>query len=355
MKGWPFFIAILALLILLLPIYENFVDKPADIPNGLYFIKCGDKYCSIEGPSTTEQVVVCKKTVPEEKDLFLLTKANNSSWMPSGGYTIRPNPTFYPAPIFNCADEGWRIVCNRNYVNTWETFKITSLGQLPDRPGNYTIQGGYGMNWNTRFCSNENGKFLCNASVAGPMQQIQLMTMDQYNQYKNSEIYLQNQSQTEAEKAQRENEQYDIRTTELINANNLYQNSASDKLTELNEFKQTLDGVDKKYANLNERYNTTNERIKNFDTSYTGLHTLATIINNEQLPKAHLRYDQIQNSQDVILNELKDINDVIIPTMYRDINVLKVNDEQLLEIQTFHTAHNSKQDVNKLYPETVRV
>jgi hypothetical protein len=268
--------------------------------------------------------------------------------MPSGGYSIRPNPQFYPSPIYNCADEGWRIVCNRSYVNTWETFKITDLGNLPDRPGNYTIQGGYGMNWNTRFCSNENGKFLCNASVAGPNQQIQLITMDGYINLKNSEIYIQNQSQTEADRVKRENEQYDARTSDLINANSLYQKSTSDKLTNLNEFKKTLDGVDKKYLNLNERYNTTSERINNFDTSYTGLYTLASKINNEQLSKVHLRYDQIKKDQDVILNELKDINDVIIPSMYRDIGVLKVNDAQLLEIQTFHTAHNSKQDVNKL-------
>jgi chromosome segregation ATPase len=172
--------------------------------------------------------------------------------------------------------------------------------------------------------------------------------MDQYINMKNSEIISQNQAKTDAEKAEIEKQQYDSRTTELINTNSLYQNSASDKLTELNEFKKTLDDVDKKYLNLNEKYNKTNERINSFDTSYTGLHTLASKINNEELPKIHQRFDQIKKDQDVILNELKDINDVIIPTMYRDIGVLKVNDAQLLEIQTFHTAHNSKQDVNKL-------
>ena len=342
MKGWPFFIAILALLILLIPIYENFVDKPADIPNGLYFIKCGDKYCSIEGPTTSTQIVVCKKTVPEEKDLFLLEKVNKS-WMTSGGYSIRPNPQFYPAPIYNCADEGGRIVCNRGYVVTWETFKITTLGG-----GYFTIQGGHNTNWNTRFCSNENGELKCNTTVAGPNQQIQLMTMDQYNEYKKSEIYLQNQPQTEAERVRRENEQYDARTSELINANSLYQNSSMATLNDLNEFKKTLDVVDQKYVNLNQKYNETNERVNSFDTSYTGLYTLASKINNETIPTFHQRLDQIKSDQNVILNELKDINDVVIPTMNRDIGVLKVNDEQLLEIQTFHTAHNSKQDVTNL-------
>jgi hypothetical protein len=342
MKGWQFFVAILALLILLLPIYEGFVDKPADIPNGLYYIKCGNKFCSIDGPSTTTKIVVCTKDVPEEKDLFLLTKVN-ASWMTSGGYSIRPNPQYYPAPIFNCADEGWRIVCNRAYVNTWETFKITDIGG-----GYFTIQGGNNTNWNTRFCSNENGQFKCNTSIAGDMQQIQIMTIDQYNQYKNSQIYYQNEAQTEAERVKRENEQYDARTNELINANSLYQDKTTNELNYLNEFKQTLDVVDKKYVNLNEKYNKTNERINNFDTSYTGLYTLASKINNETIPQFHQRLDDIKTKQITLINELKDINDVIIPTMNRDIGLLKVDDERLLEIQTFHTAHNSKQDVNKL-------
>ena len=342
MKGWPFFVAILALLILLLPIYENFVDKPADIPNGLYFIKCGDKFCSLEATSANELVVVCKKTVPEEKDLFLVQKVN-ASWMASGGYSIYPNTKFYSGSKLNCADEGSRIVCNRGAIVTWETFKITDIGG-----GFYTIQGGYSMNWNTRFCSNENGQLKCNSSTAGPLQQIQLMTMDQYNQYKNSEIYAQNEAKTEAERVQRENEQYDIRTGELINSNSLYQTRSTSTLTDLNEFKQTLDGVDKKYVNLNETYSKTNERINNFDTSYTGLYTLASTINNEKIPQIHQRMDDIKTKQISLLNELKDINDVVIPTMNRDISLLKVDDERLLEIQKFHTAHNSKQDVNKL-------
>ena len=147
MKGWPFFFAILALVILLLPIYENFVDKSAVMPNGLYYIKCGGKYCSVEG-TTGNKIMVCKNDVPEEKDLFLVKKVN-ASWMTSGGYSIRPNPTFYPA-ILNCADEGSRIVCNKTTIARWETFKITDIGG-----GFYTIQGGYNRNWNTRFCSNE--------------------------------------------------------------------------------------------------------------------------------------------------------------------------------------------------------
>ena len=194
----------------------------------------------------------------------------------------------------------------------------------------------------------KNGQLKCNSSTAGPLQQIQLMTMDQYNQYKNSEIYAQNEAKTEAERVQRENEQYDIRTGELINSNSLYQTRSTSTLTDLNEFKQTLDGVDKKYVNLNETYSKTNERINNFDTSYTGLYTLASTINNEKIPEIHQRMGDIKTKQISLLNELKDINDVVIPTMNRDISLLKVDDARLLEIQKFHTAHNSIQDVNKL-------
>jgi hypothetical protein len=173
MKDWPFFLAILALLILLLPMYENFLDKPAVIPNGLYYIKCGGKYCSIEG-TTGNQIIVCNKDIPEEKDLFLIEKVNQY-WMTSGGYSIRPNPTYYQA-ILQCADEGLRIVCNRGYVVTWETFKITDIGG-----GYFTFQGGWYTRWNTRFCSNENGQFKCNSTTAGPMQQIQIISSDKYN------------------------------------------------------------------------------------------------------------------------------------------------------------------------------
>jgi len=27
-----------------------------------------------------------------------------------------------------CADEGWKVVCNRNHIGPWERFKLVNLG-----------------------------------------------------------------------------------------------------------------------------------------------------------------------------------------------------------------------------------
>jgi hypothetical protein len=287
MKDWPFFLAILALLILLLPIYENFLDKPADIPNGLYFIRCGGKFCSVEG-TTGNQIIVCNKDIPEEKDLFLIEKVNQY-WMTSGGYSIRPNPAFYPA-ILQCADEGSRIVCNRGYVITWETFKITDVG------GNfYTIQGGWYTNWNTRFCSNENGKFLCNSPTAGTMQQIEIISSKIYNDNKKEQerIVMENQKKQE----------YDNSVSQLGTLHDDLKGQLIHLDGQISGLKNRTSIADANYSPLDVQNEQINRRITSMEDSYNENQVYVSTINSH-IPVG------LQNLDNKI-NQTKDLDDTI--------------------------------------------
>jgi len=52
-----------------------------------------------------------------------------------------------------CADEGYRIICNRNWVRGWEMFRVVNAGN-----GRIALKGGrYG-----RFCADEGSRIRCN-------------------------------------------------------------------------------------------------------------------------------------------------------------------------------------------------
>jgi hypothetical protein len=303
MKDWPFFLAILALLILLLPMYENFLDKPADIPNGLYFIICGGKICSVEG-TDGNQIIVCKKDIPEEKDLFLIEKVNQY-WMPSGGYSIRPNPTFYPA-ILQCADEGARIVCNRGYVITWETFKITDIG-----PGIYTIQGGWNTSWNTRYCSNENGNFLCNSTTAGRMQQIQLISSERYNAIKKEREKEDERIFTENKKKQ----EYDDSVSKLGKLHDDLKGELIDLDGRIGGLKNRTSIADANYSPLDVQNEDMNTQITSMDDSYNENQKFASRIYSSILNGGPIldngdkrNTDQSNRIKDVKMNTISDMN-----------------------------------------------
>jgi len=183
MKDWPFFLAILALLILLLPIHEGYESKPATIETGYYYIKCGNKFCSVEG-----RVVVCKKDVPDIKDLFYIEKT--TMWNMSG-YNISPiqkynNQNFHDSSNLICSDEGGRIICNKGEGGGSEFFRITDIGS-----GYYVINGPR----ERTVCANENGAFLCNSKNPDrndPNIKIQLVTIRELE--KNTVSQLSNNS-----------------------------------------------------------------------------------------------------------------------------------------------------------------
>jgi len=312
MKDWPFFLAILALLILLLPVYENFLDKPAVIPNGLYYIKCGGKYCSVEGTSGN-QIIVCTKDIPEENDLFLIENVNQY-WMTSGGYSIRPNPKFYPA-ILQCADEGWRIVCNRGYVVTWETFKITDIGG-----GFYTFQGGWNTSWDTRFCSNENGQFKCNSTTAGPMQQIQLITSEKYN----ADIAAQNKINMEKQTKQ----EYDSSISTLSTLHDDLKGQLVQLDGQISGLKNRTSIADANYSPLLLQDDQVNTQLNGMDVSYNDMQMFVSEMYSTVLPRGLKHLDYMDGLTTTQGNTIKDVKNNTIADMNLNIgNLNKKNEE----------------------------
>ena len=313
MKDWPFFLAILALLILLLPMYENFLDKPADIPNGLYFIKCGGKYCSVEG-TTGNQVIVCKKDIPEESDLFLIEKVNQY-WMTSGGYSIRPNPKFYPA-ILQCADEGSRIVCNRGYVVTWETFKITDIGG-----GFFTFQGGWYTSWNTRFCSNENGQFKCNSTTAGPLQQIQIISSEKYN----AEIDAQKRTEMETKKKQ----EYDSSISKLGTLHDDLKGQLIQLDGQIGGLKNRTTIADANYYPLNVQDEQINSEITKMQDSYNESQMFVSHMYSIGIPHAFEHLDGLNGINTDQTNTINHVKTDTIAYMNSNIDNLKKKNEEV--------------------------
>jgi hypothetical protein len=289
MKDWPFFLAILALLILLLPMYEGY---ESDIINGLYFIKCGSYYCSLQG-----NMIVCNKTVPDDKDLFLIEKVNQN-WLTSGGYSIRPNPTLNPDPIYNCADDGYAVICNRNYVNIWETFKITNIGD-----GYYTIKGGNSSNWDNQLCSGGIGQFLCKQKKQGESEKFQLIPQKKYNINKMEDMY------TNVDKIKGQITELGKTTSNLepivtgietmhrdllgrsitaaVNINNI-NNSQIDVKNEIDKMNKELQKIDEKDKQM-------------YTTRYMIQDETNTLI-EKQLPRVQTELDELNKQYDLLLS-----------------------------------------------------
>jgi hypothetical protein len=293
MKDWPFFLAILALLILLLPMYEGY---ESDITNGLYFIKCGSYYCTMQG-----NIMVCNKTIPEDKDLFLIQKVN-ASWMASGGYSIRPNPTLN-SNTANCADEGYRVICDREYVNTWETFKITSIGD-----GYYTIKGGNNTNWDKQFCNGDIGQFLCKKTMQGESEKFQIISQKKYSKDKLNDMYA----------------NVDMLKGQLIEIGK----STSDLepiVTGIENMHRDLLGQSiQSQLNINKINNRQND-VKNEITKI-----------NDSIPGLRNKDQEIKVTRDIISNKIGTLTDTELPKIQTEINELNKQYDLLISARNFH-------------------
>jgi hypothetical protein len=261
------------------------------IMNGLYFIKCGSYYCSMQG-----DIMVCNKSVPDDKDLFLIQKVD-AAWLTSGGYSIRPNPTLNPN-IYNCADDGYAVICNRNYVNIWETFKITNIGD-----GYYTIKGGNSSNWDNQLCSGGIGQFLCKQKMQGESEKFQLIPQKQYNKDKLNDMYTnvdtikgqitelgKNTSDLEPKVTGIENMHRELVGQSIqteVNMNNIMNSQT--------EVKNEIDKMDKELQNLHQR------DLKMFATDRDIKKQMKTLT-EDQLPKIQTELDELNKQYDLLLS-----------------------------------------------------
>jgi len=293
MKDWPFFLAILALLILLLPIYEGY---ESDIINGLYFIKCGSFYCTMQG-----NIMVCNKNVPEDKDLFLIQKVNES-WMTSGGYSIRPNPTLNPNTA-NCADEGYRVICDRGYVNTWETFKITNIGD-----GYYTIKGGNNTNWDNQLCTGEIGQFLCKKTIQGESEKFQLISQKKYSKDKLSDMYA----------------NVDVIKGQIVE---MSKNTS--------DLEPIVTGIENMHKDLLGQSIQTQVNVNKINNSQNDVKNEITKI-KDSLPELYKKDNEIMNANEDIDNKINTLTGTQLPKIQTELDELNTQYDQLISIRNFH-------------------
>ena len=291
MKDWPFFLAILALLILLLPIYEGY---ESDIINGLYFIKCGSYYCTMQG-----NIMVCNKTVPEDKDLFLIQKVNES-WMTSGGYSIRPNPTLNPDTA-NCADEEYRVICNRGYVNTWETFKITSISD-----GYYTIKGGNNTNWDNQLCSGAIGQFLCKQKAQGESEKFQLIPQKQFSKDKITDMY----GNVDAIKGQiiemgKNTSDLEPRVTGIENMHRDLLGQSIQAQVNVNKITDSQNVVMSEIIKIKDEMPKLHEKDREIINTNEIINNQITTLTETQLPRVQTELDELNKQYDLLLSARK--------------------------------------------------
>jgi hypothetical protein len=337
MKDWQFFLAILALLILMLPIHEGFQPKAAVIPNGVYYIKCGNKFCSMEG-----KIIVCKKDKPELKDLFFIEKVN-AHWMTSGGYSIMP---VEKVGIEQCADEGYRVVCNRGYVNTWETFKIMDIGG-----GFYTINGGNYTNWDRQFCSGAGGNFLCKNTSVGTMEKFQLITPVQSQQTcpqcpapTTCPPPVKCPPPPKCPQCPPLSCDGEINTLSKMNGD--LQSQINRTQTQLSGLEGRVGGLQSNYTDLNGQYGKMQNDVAGVESSYTGVQTIVSQLNGEKIPYIQKSLDDMKINQNGIKDQLRVIQDVTIPSVNSEISTLYGKNDKLSELQKYYTAHGSVQDVS---------
>jgi hypothetical protein len=302
MKDWQFFLAILALLILLLPIHEGYQSKPATIEDGYYYIKCGNKFCSTEG-----QVVVCKKDIPEIKDLFLIEKVD-------GGYSIKPIQEYGSEKYYNsnnllCADEERQIICNRGGVYSWETFQIIDIGG-----GFYNFKGGFKSRWDTRFCSNQNGFFLCNKTTAGDSEKIQLVTIKEIEKDAVSKI-------------------------------NTSTNSLNDNINQLNGEKNKLQsnitGLENTHADLKGQPIKIQQIINSANSKHASVQSGITKF-EEELRKIEPQFNEITAVDGNIKSQITTLNNETFPGLNKDIFDLHKQFDLLLDANQEHRTHDKQ-------------
>jgi len=195
MKDWQFFLAILVFIILLLPIYEAYSD--ADIKKDIDNIKAdiqanNDRLSALTSPLKQKDIDTVKENVKQNTELIgtLIntlveerTDHGNSKEQIAGNADIidyllsRPYPI--PAQIATgvyslnggrtkkfCADEGNRMICDRDGIGAWERTEIINLGE-----GYYNLRGGR----NNKFCADEGDAIRCNRDGASTWETFKIL------------------------------------------------------------------------------------------------------------------------------------------------------------------------------------
>ena len=175
MKDWQFFLAILLLFILLLPIYEPYTKNVINEINAV--------------EKDVEQNTKSIGTLMNELAEFR-TEQYNAKVQMSGSNDISnyllTHPYPYPAKLPDgtyvftggrankyCADEGNQVICNRAAIGPWEKMQLTNLGD-----GKYTIKGGR----DGKYCADEGHNIVCNRDEIGQPEIFKIMdTGDGYN------------------------------------------------------------------------------------------------------------------------------------------------------------------------------
>ena len=163
MKHWQFYLAIVALIVLLLPIYEGLETKTiTNLPTGTYVIRTASgKGCSYN------KTIDCNN---ETETKFYITNLGNGGFYEN---KHRYGPGSYSIQLDNkyCADDRLynnteNVTCHRTWFNLWETFKIIDIGD-----GYYNIVGGRMK----RYCTIENGQMKCTKTKAGENEKFKII------------------------------------------------------------------------------------------------------------------------------------------------------------------------------------
>jgi hypothetical protein len=266
MKHWQFYIAILILAFLLVPTYEGNVSvstpKIANIPNGNYVIKIGNNVCY-----STADGVICDNSFTGT--LYIATfYIQKLPEIPHGigAYAIKNKKPLEPDSRF-CSSEWNRILCNRTGVQNQEVFFIIDAGN-----GFYNIR----PKRQGTFCNIRDNAIRCwAATTAGETEKFQIIPETEY-----SSSILEN-------------------TLMPIEAS-----MDNIKNKEFSQIKNTLTNINNSVLNLENKSDQSENEINKYTTNYRDLKNRQGVIANRVLQSE----SSIMNG----LTMLHDINDKII-------------------------------------------
>ena len=203
MKDWQFFLAILFLFILLLPIYEPYTEE--DVIRDIGKIKETDKKNNeLIGNLTnklselrTDQAItknqisgntdnlkslisntcpspiptVCPPNMPCQNipDVAKIPDIGKNANLPSGAYTLK-----YKDKNTYCSDFPDQVVCSiRDTIGSNEKMQLINVGD-----GYYNIKGGR----SNQYCGDEGNNIVCNRNEIGPSEKFKIMDVGEgYN------------------------------------------------------------------------------------------------------------------------------------------------------------------------------
>jgi len=262
MKHWQFYIAILILAFLLVPIYEGNIpiSTPtfANIPNGTYVIKIGNNDCY-----STADGVICDNSFTGTMYIstFYIQKLPET-----GAYAIKNKKPLEPDSRF-CSSEWNRILCNRTRVENQEVFYIINAGN-----GFYNIR----PKRQGTFCNIRDNTIRCwAAATAGETEKFQIIPETEY-----SSSILEN-------------------TLMPIEAS-----MDNIKNKEFSQIKNSLTRINNSVINLENKSDQSENEINKYTTNYRDLDNRQGVMANRLLETER----SIMNG----LTMLKDINDKII-------------------------------------------